>query len=558
MRLMRQALLTSLPIILLGCPGDPVECDGVCGSDPEAPTFAGAVSVAPDATGTRLRVTWAAASDDKTAADAIRYRVYAALHSGQPTRSAAVVTTSPGATSAIIAVSPPGARHFVVVRAVDAEDHEDSNVVEKSALAVADTTPPTFAGLQEATPGSDARIALTWEAASDDLTPPEGMRYEVTESNAGGAAAVIAVVEGATQITLPHVGRAKEPKLFSVRAHDAAGNRDANTVTLDRPIGSDVRKPVFAGCAAAELHGVKTVRASWTPASDETTAPEAIAYDIYVSAGAPAFDKAPAATVTGASSAVVTGLLPDTTYRIVCRARDAAGNHDDNTVEKTVSTGDVAPPAFDGLTSATLDAALREVTIAWLPATDAKTPQNELVYVVYQSTTAGVYDFASPPAAVSAAGATSVKLTGLPSATTLFWTVRARDAFFNEDTNTVEASGTTLVSYSRDIGPLFAKNCAVVGCHVSANPTGGMSLSASVAYSSIVGVPANQKPPGRVTPINRITAGDPAESYVLLKIKAAPGTFVGSAMPAPGTGTVISDADKLRLQDWIAQGALEN
>lgn len=130
---------------------------------------------------------------------------------------------------------------------------------------------------------------------------------------------------------------------YVVRARDAAGNEDDNTVevtatTLDT---GDELPPVFAGVDAAAPVGSSSMRVSWQPASDDITPPADIVYRVYVADAPDTQDfGAPAATTpAGASGALITGLAADTTYYVVARAVDAAGNEDDNTSELAAATG---------------------------------------------------------------------------------------------------------------------------------------------------------------------------------------------------------------------------
>ncbi len=97
-----------------------------------------------------LRITWAAAADDTTPPTSLRYRVYASVHAGGAAARPPAVVTEPGATSAYIVASPQGVRHFVVVRALDADGREDGNTIEKSAVAVPDEVAPVFSGVRNA------------------------------------------------------------------------------------------------------------------------------------------------------------------------------------------------------------------------------------------------------------------------------------------------------------------------------------------------------------------------------------------------------------------------
>lgn len=555
-------------LILVACSssddGGPPPCSGpTCPGAPGAPTFAGVASVAPDAQGTTLRVTWSPASDDSAAKEAIAYKVYVSTHPGEGVKKAAVVVTAPGAAEAFVKVSPAGARHYVVVRAVDPEGHEDGNVVEKSALAVPDTAAPSFGGIKSATPNAEGGVSVKWDAATDDLTPPEGLRYAVY----GGVTAIdygkpLTVVSAATEVSLANLGPPGQVQRFAVRAIDAAGNREGNLVTTEGTLGADKTAPTFAGCDGITARGSKGVVVTWTAAKDNATPAEAIVYDVYAAttAGGQDFGKDPVASVTGKTSLAIDAVQPGATYHVVCRARDAAGNRDANTVDKSATvSSDVTPPTFAGLDEpATIfDAQTRQVTLSWAAATDETTTQDKIVYDVFETTKLGTFDFAKPRI-TSGPGATQIVLTGLASASELRWVVRARDEALNNDANVVEAARTTAVSFSLDIEPLFTKNCAVVGCHTSAFAIGGLSLSQAVAYGTLVNVNANQRPPGFPTPMKRIAPGDPDNSYLYRKIIGTPGTFVGAQMPAPGTGNTLSDRDKAIVAAWITEGAARN
>ena len=548
-------------VLLVGCSSDDgaPPCD-TCNPDPLAPKFAGVVAVAPDAAGTNLRVSWAPATDDITQPAAIRYRVYTSVTAGRATSRAAVFTTAPGATSAYVQASPPGVVHYVVVRAVDGDGREEKNVVEKSTVLAPDLAPPSFAGIKSAQSVPDAGITLNWDAASDTQTQPEGMRYVVyggTESV--DLSAPLAELENVTTVTLNQLGTPNAKRRFLVRAKDAAGNFDNNNAVTDGTLGPDARPPQFAGCSGVTA-GSKALLVSWAAATDESTAASAISYEIFVatSAGGQAFGGAPKVSVKNRTSLFVRDLVPATAYYVVCRARDEAGNSDQNTAEKNVTTkSDATAPTFAGITTSAFDGALRTITLNWDPATDDQTPQGDLVYDVFERLSTGTFDYSSPRAS-SAPGATTINVTGLPSNTALAWTVRARDAALNSDTNTVEIAGKTVPSFASDVQPIFSKNCAVVGCHTSSSLLGGMSLSPSVAYDNLVNMNANQRPPGRPTPIARIFPGDLNESYLYLKVMGVAGTFVANPMPAPGTGNTLSDTNRDILKNWILGGAPRN
>lgn len=91
-----------------------------------------------------------------------------------------------------------------------------------------DTVAPTFAGLVTAA-GSTRSAALSWDAATDPSAPITYSIWVSTESFAGTVSGDPAFQTVDTAITVPNLTNGKE-YFFVVRAQDAAGNREANTV----------------------------------------------------------------------------------------------------------------------------------------------------------------------------------------------------------------------------------------------------------------------------------------------------------------------------------------
>jgi hypothetical protein len=111
---------------------------------------------------------------------------------------------------------------------------------------------------------------------------------------------------------------------------------------------------------------------------------------------------------------------------------------------------DNIPPAFAGLKSATTcvpgpigGGRTTSYHLSWDPATDNRTPSSQIVYDVYQASTAGGEDF-SAPTYTTPAGTTSFDTPPLPVDTTFYFVVRARDRAGNSDSNKVERQGQNL------------------------------------------------------------------------------------------------------------------
>ena len=143
-------------------------------------------------------------------------------------------------------------------------------------------------------------------------------------------------------------------------------------------------------------------------------------------------------------------------------------------------------------------------------------------------------------------------MTDLEPDTTLYWVVRARDQAGTHDANTVESSGKTRVSFSRQVQPILTHDCAVSGCHVPGSPAAGLILAQGFTFDALVNVPSTERP---LTP--RVTPSDPASSYLWQKVSMNPPP-AGWQMPAPATGSVMPADEQDLIRRWILQGAARN
>jgi len=104
-----------------------------------------------------------------------------------------------------------------------------------------DHAPPRFAGLNSATTcvpgpvggGRTTTYTLTWDAATDNVSPSGTIVYLVYQANAPAAedfsTPTYTTSTGATSFATPPLP-ADRPFYFVVRARDQAGNVDGNTV----------------------------------------------------------------------------------------------------------------------------------------------------------------------------------------------------------------------------------------------------------------------------------------------------------------------------------------
>ena len=110
------------------------------------------------------------------------------------------------------------------------------------------------------------------------------------------------------------------------------------------------------------------------------------------------------------------------------------------------------------------------------------------------------------------------------------------------------------VTLSSHVQPIFSVSCALSGCHAGANPAEMQNLSAGQALSNIVNVVSVQANPA----MNRVTPGDPAQSYLVHKIEGTQGSVGGSGSRMPLTGSPLSANQIAIIRSWITKGALDN
>src|SRR4051812_33903749 len=114
-------------------------------------------------------------------------------------------------------------------------------LIAATAAKRADSTPPVFAGLKTATTcipgpiggGRTTSYHLTWDAATDDVTPSKKIVYDIYQATTPGgedfSMPTYVTAPGATSFATPPLAT-DEIFYFVVRARDQAGNGDANKV----------------------------------------------------------------------------------------------------------------------------------------------------------------------------------------------------------------------------------------------------------------------------------------------------------------------------------------
>jgi len=336
--------------------------------------------------------------------------------------------------------------------------------------ASTDTVPPTFAGLSKATVADDGSVTLAWDPASDDDSMPSGIAYAIyTGSKAGGedfSTPYAYTPSGATSMTLSNVVPGSH--FWVVRALDQAGNQDDNSV---EKVASppDTTPPRFAGATFATVKTSSSVLVQWKPAKDDASSSAHIGYQVFIATSPDPkqfkFGKPFATAKAGATSVLVTGLDPLSTFYFIARAVDAAGNADDNEHVVFATTPEGEAPAFAGIKQ--LNPLPEGMKLYWLSAQDNATDVANIVYDVYVKTIVDPTDTAFSPAEletptyVTPPGAVTFVVPNLINQQRYSFVVRAQDTAGNVDSNTTTLTARAL-NGADNTAPSFNGNSVVV------------------------------------------------------------------------------------------------
>ena len=124
----------------------------------------------------------------------------------------------------------------------------------------------------------------------------------------------------------------------------------------------------------------------------------------------------------------------------------------------------------------------------------------------------------------------------------MLWLACSNYGTNNDDNDTLPVES----KFSSIQSNIFNKSCAISGCHDSGSQQAGLDLSSGKAYGNLVNVPSSQKPN-----ILRVKPGDPANSYLVMKLEGASG-ISGRKMPLGGS---LSTEQIDAIKQWISNGA---
>jgi len=103
------------------------------------------------------------------------------------------------------------------------------------------------------------------------------------------------------------------------------------------------------------------------------------------------------------------------------------------------------------------------------------------------------------------------------------------------------------------VQPIFTASCALTNCHKGTHPDKDLDLTEGAAWAQIVGVETEECSGGKT----RVTAGDPALSYLVHKIRGEELCGTSRRMPPPNKAPLPADEIQT-IVDWVCTGALDN
>ena len=290
-------------------------------ADTQAPK-AGAITEATATAFNSVLVKWTAATDNKTAAKKLRYQVlYNVKGSGEVNPSEVkenmlelTLTGLTEKTTYIVKVK-------VMDKAGNATDYEAKEVTTPAAPVTADTQAPKAGAITEATATAFNSVLVKWNAATDNKTAAEKLRYQVLYE-----VKTSALKENMLVLTLTGLIE-KTTYVVKVKVMDEAGNTaeyQAKEVTT--PAASDTQAPTPAAISDRITVTDQTATLSWETATDNRTSFDDLRYQVFWKAQGSTEVQNSGTPQAAMFSYVIKGLTPNTSYTVWVEVSDKAGN----------------------------------------------------------------------------------------------------------------------------------------------------------------------------------------------------------------------------------------
>ncbi|MHC1625538.1 MAG: PKD domain-containing protein, partial [Methermicoccaceae archaeon] len=236
--------------------------------------------------------------------------------------------------------------------------------------------------------------------------------------------------DGTTVTGNPVYHRFKKPGFYHITMKATNPETGAVTPFTKTLHVWDTTPPLFNGLEHAQ-NGNCYVKLNWSAASDDSPF---VLYYVYMSKNR-SFNYNQPVLVTLKTRCNITNLEPGENYYFIVKAKDSAGNIDNNTVVKTATPFDHKPPVFDGIKKAlNISNSPSKILLSWEKAKDC----SPVVYNIYVSTTPSGHNLSKPYDTTT----NTWYLFKCSQNRRHYFIVKAEDTWGNKENNTIEKNAT--------------------------------------------------------------------------------------------------------------------
>ena len=233
------------------------------------------------------------------------------------------------------------------------------------------------------------KIMMEWNAATDDVTPPDKMRYTVTYQKAGTSTPSYAIFKkpakdciltnrapGIMGCTIANLTPGVNYTVTLI-AYDEAGNSSVPKVRkiTTSPDNVDPEPGTYSSITSTS----NSITLNWTKGSDNRSPDDKLWYKVWWKKHSDE-DWLSSSIMRNTTSYTITGLDPDTEYDVDVRVYDEVDNWRDYGAKKvkTKQAADTQDPKPGTLTVGTVTT--NSIALSWTKGSDNITPQSKLRY----------------------------------------------------------------------------------------------------------------------------------------------------------------------------------